>query len=106
MTQLERLNRRLPENDEATNQELLDAAKMAILNKRYPLHEFPVNDEGETYVEDRYLDLQIRIAVELDAKTGAEGETGHSENGITRTYERAGISPSLLNEITPKGRVL
>lgn len=105
MTQLEILSVRLPGNDQQTNEMLLETAKMAILNKRYPLQDFPKDGSGNTYVEDRYLDLQIRIAVELDAKAGAEGEAEHVENGISRRYERANISPSLLNEITPKAKV-
>jgi hypothetical protein len=52
-------------------------------------------------VEPRYVDLQLRIAVELYNKQGAEGESAHSENGISRTYESAGISKNLLYEITP-----
>lgn len=52
-------------------------------------------------VETQYLNTQIRIAVELYNKRGAEGQTGHSENGITRQYEKSDISPSLLDTITP-----
>ena len=46
-------------------------------------------------------DTQIQIAVELFSKRGAEGQTGHSENGISRSYESADVSPSLLKRITP-----
>ncbi len=53
------------------------------------------------YVEDKYLNVQIQIAVELYNKAGAEGQTAHSENGIARTYEASDISPSLLKKITP-----
>ena len=31
------------------------------------------------------------------AKVGAEGQTGHSENGISRSYDSAWISPKLLS---------
>lgn len=102
------LRKRLPSDitdDEIES--LLEVAKMAILNKRYPFQDFPKNKDGSIAdVEDRYLDLQIRIAVELYSKAGAEGEVAHSENGISRTYERANISPSLINEVIPKGRVI
>lgn len=52
-------------------------------------------------VEPQYITTQVKIAIELYSKQGAEGQTSHSENGITRMYEKANVSPSLLNEITP-----
>jgi hypothetical protein len=35
-------------------------------------------------------------------KRGAEGETAHSENGVSRSYSSASVSEELLREITPK----
>ena len=55
----------------------------------------------ETYVETRYEDLQYRIALDLYNKQGAEGETGHNENGINRSFESSWISEQLLREVTP-----
>jgi hypothetical protein len=52
-------------------------------------------------IETKYLTIQIRMAVEMFNKIGAEGQIGHSENGIARTYEKADISDSLLSKITP-----
>ena len=52
-------------------------------------------------VESKYETTQIKIAVELFNKRGAEGQSGHSENGINRSYESADVSPSLLSQITP-----
>lgn len=52
-------------------------------------------------VETKYLNIQIKIAIELFQKRGAEGQTGHSENGLARTYEKADISDSLIRQITP-----
>lgn len=51
-------------------------------------------------VENVYLTHQIKIAIELYNKRGAEGETAHGENGVSRSYESADVSPSLLNTIT------
>lgn len=75
---------------------LLEQAEGIVLNKRYP---FGVPD-GAT-VPDVYTHTQLRIAVELFSKMGAEGQTGHSENGISRSYEAADVSPSLLKHIIP-----
>lgn len=52
-------------------------------------------------VESKFLNIQLQIAIELFNKRGAEGQTSHSENGISRGYEVANISPSLLARITP-----
>jgi hypothetical protein len=75
---------------------LLEQAEGIVLNKRYP---FGV-PEGAT-VPAAYESIQIRVAVELFAKMGAEGQTAHSENGVSRTYEAADVSPSLLKGIVP-----
>jgi len=81
--------------------ELLDVAKYAILSRRYPFGEFPVDDAGEPVLENRYLDLQVRIAVYLYNKMGAEGQLSHSENGVSRTYEAGDVPESLLSQVTP-----
>lgn len=107
MSQLERLKIRITEN--TTDEELgdiLESAKNIILARRYPFSDYPIDENGETVLEARYHDLQIRIAVELYNKIGAEGETAHSENGVARSYESANISESLLREIVPKAVVI
>ncbi len=52
-------------------------------------------------VEPKYRNIQVRIAIELLNKRGAEGQTAHDELGIGRTYEKADVSSSLLSNITP-----
>ena len=101
MTQLERLKIRITEN--VTDEELediLESAKAVILARRFPFMEWPEE------IEARYKDLQIRIAVEMFNKRGAEGETAHSENGVSRSYASANVSEDLLKEITPKAGVV
>lgn len=75
---------------------LLENAEGVVLNRRYP---FGV-PEG-AIVPAFYEHIQLQIAVELYSKMGAEGQTAHGENGISRTYESADISPSLLKRIVP-----
>ena len=105
---LSRLEARTGETDVVLLADLLETAKTAILNRRYPYGDWPVRETEvggetvtETYVEDRYLDLQFRMAMDLYNKIGAEGETSHSENGISRGYESSWISVQLLNEVVP-----
>ena len=97
MTQLERLKLRIPENDnELELEDVLESAKAVILSRRYPFGEQPLE------LEEKYKDLQIRIAVEMYNKRGVEGQTSHSENGVSRGYSSASVSEELLREITPK----
>ena len=100
MDNLERMKLRTGESNIAVLQDCLASARAAIMARRYPYGDWP--DE----LESRYLDLQYRIAIDLYNKTGAEGQTGHTENSISRTWESSWISESLLQEVTPLvGRV-
>lgn len=103
MSQLEILKRRIPEEtDDELLTDMLESAKAVILSRRYPVSEYPVDAGGIPVLESRFIDLQIRIAVELYTKIGAEGQLAHNENGINRSYENgSGVSDSLLREITP-----
>lgn len=49
-----------------------------------------------TEVPEKYDGLHVEAAVYLLNKRGGEGETQHSENGISRTYESADLPDSLL----------
>ncbi len=101
MTQLERLKIRITEKtNDMELEDILESAKAVILSRRFPFSDPP------TEIEERYKDLQIRIAVEMFNKRGAEGETAHSENGISRSYSSASVSEELLREITPKAGVV
>ena len=75
---------------------LLTLSEGIVLNRRYP---FGI-PEGAT-VPTQYEHIQLRVAVELFSKMGAEGQTAHSENGISRTYASADVSPALLYRIVP-----
>ena len=52
--------------------------------------------------DKKYEDLIIPLSLTAFAKIGADGETVHSENGITRHYTSGGDYPiELLKEIVP-----
>jgi hypothetical protein len=75
---------------------LLEQAEGIILNRRYPFGA----PEGAT-LSAIHQQIQLRVAVELFNKMGAEGQTDHDENGIKRTWEAGDVSPSLLKLIVP-----
>ena len=60
---------------------LLSLAASLILNRMYPFG----YDDTKT-VPLRYEQIQIQLAVELYTQRGAEGQTSHSENGISRSW--------------------
>ncbi len=75
---------------------LVEQAEGIVLNRRYPFG----SPEGAT-VPTQYEQIQLQIAVELFSKMGAEGQLSHSENGVSRSWEAADVSPSLLRQIVP-----
>ena len=95
MDALERLKARTEESNEEILIDLLESAKAAILARRFPY------GDGSEELEVKYEDLQVRIAIDLYAKLGGEGQLSHSENGVTRSWAAANISPDWLAEITP-----
>ena len=95
-----RLSALTGETDDNILLTFLDIAGEKILEKCYPYH----HDKGD--VPARYHSTQLEIAVYLLNKRGAEGETAHSENGISRSYESATVPDSMLKHITPHASVL
>lgn len=83
------------ETDEDTLSTYLSIAGNKVCRKAYPF------DPTVTAVPDRYAHIQVEIAAYLVNKRGAEGETAHSENGISRSYEDGDVPPTLLREIVP-----
>lgn len=97
MTQLDMLKAFMPDvKDENLLNAALERAKLVILNRRHP---FGYPDGTE--LESRYRDLQISVAIELISRMGTEGETGHGEAGVSRSFESAGVSESLLRHVVP-----
>lgn len=87
------------EDDDSILLSYLNQAKDVILNRLYPYL------DGRTYSElalpERYEYKQIQLAAYLLNKRGAEGQTRHIENGVSRTYQGAYVPPDLLCDIMP-----
>ena len=73
----------------------LNFAKQIVYEKAYPFGNTP-----ETF-PSQYDGVHVEIAAYMINKRGAEGETVHLENGVSRHWEDAGVAPSLLRRITP-----
>lgn len=73
----------------------LTLAGSKIIAKAYP-YKTDITD-----VPTQYGYLQVEIAAYMLNKRGAEGQTAHTENGITRQYENADVPESMLKTIVP-----
>ena len=78
----------------------LHIAGQKIINRAYPY------DDTVTEVPRRYGYLQCDIANYLLNKRGAEGQTSHSENGVSRNYASADVPEAMLSEVVPVVGVL
>lgn len=88
------------ETDEDVVSAYLSLAGSKVCCKAYPF------DPTVVEVPDQYAHVQVEIAVYLLNKRGAEGQTSHSENGISRSYEDGDVPPTLLREIVPCAAVM
>ena len=77
----------------------LTLAKGVVLSRAYPYTE---EDPGPA----KYDTVHVEIAAYMLNKRGAEGETTHSENGVSRSYEDGDIPPTLLRRILPTAGVI
>lgn len=98
-TQLVELKRQVEiqgmEFDDDTLIRELEWSKQAINNRLC----VPYDKE----IEKRYEGIQIQLCIEALSKYGADGETSHDENGISRNYDSASrYSKSTLSLIIPR----
>lgn len=77
----------------------LDLAKNAMLKRLYP---FGTTDE---ILPPQYDMDQCELAVRMFGRRGAEGETSHSENSISRTYGSVN-DEDILSRLVPFAKVM
>lgn len=97
MELLEKLKTLLGLTDDTKNALLLfylALARNKLLDRLFPY-------DSEKDLPKRYELKQVEIAGYLYSKQGAEGETSHSENGVSRSYESADVPESMMRGVTP-----
>lgn len=102
MTDEEKLTMLKSMTEETDNDVLstyLTLAKGVVLSRAYPYTK-------EDTVPAKYDTVHVEIAAYMLNKRGAEGETAHSENGVSRSYEDGDIPPTLLRRILPMAGVI
>lgn len=99
---LARLKTRLEIEDDSEDALLTDHLQSAIdvVNAR---RNYTSTDEA--IVEPQYKSIVLDLAIATYNKMGAEGETAHSENGVSRSYEASAYPPSVLGMVMASPRV-
>ena len=99
--QLEKMRRKILENSSDNSKDeifkdCLESAKNRYLNLVYPFD----RDIAEL-TDDRARSWQTDCAIELYNLDGDENLTSYSENGLSESYEKAGLSNGLLSQLPP-----
>lgn len=76
------------------------SAYLRLAGRKIIARAFPFKDDV-TEVPAKYESVQLEIAAYMLNKRGAEGETSHSENGISRSYENADVPELMLKSVIP-----
>lgn len=79
---------------------LIQRAIRKVCAKRYP---FGYTDAEKEAAVKRYRDTVFAAAVYYWAKQGADGESNHSENGISRAYEK---EDDIYFDVVPMAKIL
>lgn len=90
----------LGENNEEIVSLLVDLACQNVVNRRYP---FGCTNEQAQVAVSQYSNVVFRAVVYAYNMQGAEGQSSHSENGISRAYID---EDKLYTEIVPMCGVL
>lgn len=105
MTNLERLKVRIPEATEVELEDILLSAEDVILSRCF-VSPSRASDEEKATALAVHKEKVLNAAIVIYNMRGVEGQTAHSENGVSRTYaDCAGMKP-ILEGIVPKGCVI
>ncbi len=88
--------------DEETLTAYLNIAEQEIISWRYSLS----NVSGVTAVPPEYEMTQVFAVLAGLTTSGAEGETAHSENGISRTFKHADMIAYIRAHVPPMCKVV
>ena len=100
--QLKEMRIEILEDSSDTSKDEVFKIKLKRAKFRYLRLAYPYRYRTMTELPDEQAqDWQTKCAIELYNLAGDENLTSYSENGLSETYARAGISQDLLNELPP-----
>lgn len=101
MTNVERLKVRIPEATVSELEDVLESAKDVILSRCFVSIENTSDEDKETALTV-HNEKVLSAAIVIYNMRGIEGQTAHSENGVSRSYaDCAGMKP-ILEQIVPR----
>lgn len=89
------------EDDTNTSKDDIFKLKLKRAKQRYLSLVYPFNKEITELPNDRAIEWQTACAIELYNMQGDENVIAYSENGLSETRAKAGLSQDLLNELPP-----
>lgn len=105
-TQLEKLEKRIKFDDDIfESQEEYESVLTSLLEDSMYIGLsilFPFQDFSEKSFPKKYYNWQLRCSVELYDMAGASNIASYSENGLSWTKFKSGLSQDLINELMPK----
>lgn len=99
--QLKEMRTEILEDSSNDSKDEVFKIKLKRAKQRYLRLVYPFNRKITELPDDRARDWQTKCAIELYNLAGDENIMSYSENGLSETYARAGISQDLLNELPP-----
>ena len=89
--------------EDATDESEDDIFKIKLEDAKYEYLRlvYPYNPEIEELPNDRAKNWQTKCAIELYNSMGDENVIQYSENGLSETKAKAGLSQDLLNSLPP-----
>ena len=105
-TQLEKLEKRIKFDDDIfESQEEYESVLTSLLEDSMYIGLsilFPFQDYSEKSFPKKYYNWQLRCSAELYDMAGASNIASYSENGLSWTKFKSGLSQDLINELMPK----
>ena len=83
---------------------LYDMALDILLNTKYPFKD-DYSDSDIELVTKKHSTWCLRCMQEMIDKMGLTNVVGYSENGVSVTFDKTGISQSLLDEIVSEADI-
>ena len=89
------------EDETNDSQDNIFKKKLKRAKNRYLSLVYPYDRNIIELPDDRAREWQTACAIELYNMEGDENLTSYSENGLSESYAKAGLSQDLLNELPP-----
>ncbi len=99
--QLKEMRLEILENSSDTSKDEVFKLKLKRAKFRYLRLVYPFNKTITKLPDEQAQDWQTKCAIELYNLGGDENLSSYSENGLSESYARAGLSQDLLNELPP-----